>query len=114
MKIKKIDEINSEKEKDFDNKVCFLWMDDLNVIYVDGKLIYEDDGVDALYLLKLAEKYNFVYSDLYVEYAYEPEDEEYWIKMNNSFPRNIEDLPMYDRWLKKTHPDRYEAKKFNL
>lgn len=131
MKIRKMNEMNTPKygiirtdykpKEKFDKRVYFLWLDDLEALYVDGKLIQTEPSFDPIELLKLAEEYNFTYSDVYIEYAYEENDSEYWDDrlrkagyLNNSFPENIENFPMYNRWLKKNHPDRYEAKKFKF
>lgn len=108
MKIKKVDEMNQDG---FNKRVSLLLMDNWEVLYVDGKLITKDYQIEALELLKYAENYNFTYSDVYCDYL---DDDDQEIFQLRNFPENIEDLPMYDIWLKKNHPDRYEAKKFKF
>lgn len=123
MRIRKMNEMNTPKygiirtdykpKEKFDKRVYLLLLDDWEGLYVDGKLITQEHHIEGMDLLKFAEKYGFTYSNVYCDYANETENDDYF-ERNHGFPPDINDLPSYNIWLKKNHPDRYEANKFNF
>lgn len=63
---------------------------DWQILYVDGKEVFQHHTINNIELLRYAEQYNFMYSDLGVYEATE-EDNQYAIECG-CFPKLITDL----------------------